>query len=335
MKHEFTGRTSCGDRQVRDERMDVVMLTGKPTEAETMTSETIEENRVIEDTQSSEEMRGEMPGMQDLVDAYARLLDEVKAIRREHEQILTQLSRLQKTPDTPGETLSLPDPVDDEPETNGPRVALFVDVQSVFYNARNFFGRKMDFKRLIEVATQDRTVVSAIAYVVQSPDVDQTNFITMLQHNGYNVRHKVPQRMAENGLPAGESPMVADIMSHLDGIDVAVFVGGDGDILKVPERAQTGHIRLELYAFEQNVPEQVLDYTDAFVRIDENLLLEQEYVPRRNYHDQNKMNSSSGYGTARRSAGTRGSTGHTMAKPQRSYWSEQQGRSGGWRGSEG
>ena len=299
-----------------------------------MRNESVETTRVMDDPEADERLQGEMPGFQDLLDAYRRLREELAELRSDHEEILAELRRvldavgghgprMQERP--VAEAVSEPEP-DDEP--SGPRVGLFVDVQSVFYNARNFYGRKMDFKRLIEVTTKDRHIAAAIAYVVQSPDVDQTNFITMLQHNGYTVRHKTPQRHGE-GPAGGESPMVLDVLSHLSDLDVAVFVGGDGDILRLPERAQSAGVSAELYAFSQNVPPEAADVADEFTAIDEDLLLEQEYTPRRTFHDAGKGSPAGTYPSGRRQTRT-----SSPPRPHRSYWSEQPGSRGNWRGGD-
>ena len=218
-------------------------------------------------------------------------LDEARRERREILERLDKIMTILEPPLTarpavarPLESVTVPrgDEADATPERQGPRVALFVDVQSVFYSARNYFGRKMDFKKLIEETAKSRPVEMAVAYVVQSPDVDQTNFITMLQHNGYTVRDKHSTSDAVDA--TDESPMVVDVLNHIENVDVVIVVGGDDDIYRVCERVRSLEKKqIEFYGFPQGAPGEIMECVDFFCAIDERLLLERENPSRRPY----------------------------------------------------
>ena len=52
------------------------------------------------------------------------------------------------------------------------RVTILVDVQNVFYGARDQFSGKLDFARLMYEALRGRSLVRAVAYCVTCPGTD-------------------------------------------------------------------------------------------------------------------------------------------------------------------
>src|SRR3712207_9504956 len=70
------------------------------------------------------------------------------------------------------------------------RVGIFVDVQNMFYAVKNLYNSKLNFARLLDYIARGRPLVRSIAYVVQTPEIDQSNFLTMLRSNGYEIRSK-------------------------------------------------------------------------------------------------------------------------------------------------
>ena len=70
------------------------------------------------------------------------------------------------------------------------RVGVFIDVQNMFYAAKHLYGSKLNFARLQDYVARDRPLVRSIAYVVQTPEIDQSNFLAMLRSNGYEIRSK-------------------------------------------------------------------------------------------------------------------------------------------------
>src|SRR6476661_6021531 len=70
------------------------------------------------------------------------------------------------------------------------RVGIFVDVQNMFYAAKHLYNSKLNFSRLLDTIAHERPLARAIAYVVQTPEIDQSNFLAMLRSNGYEIRAK-------------------------------------------------------------------------------------------------------------------------------------------------
>ena len=132
------------------------------------------------------------------------------------------------------------------------RVGIFVDVQNIFYAAKPFNAR-LDFEKLLELSVGKRRLIRAIAYVVQSPDVDQSNFISMLQQKSYEVKRK-DLRQRSDGSAKGDwdMGMAIDIMRFVDKLDVVVLVSGDGDFVPLVDLVKTLGPRVEVISFTYN-----------------------------------------------------------------------------------
>ena len=153
------------------------------------------------------------------------------------------------------------------------RVGIFVDVQNIFYAAKPFNAR-LDFEKLLELSAGKRRLIRAIAYVVQSPDVDQSNFISMLQQKSYEVKRK-DLRQRSDGSAKGDwdMGMAIDIMRFVDKLDVVVLVSGDGDFVPLVDLVKTLGPRVEVISFTYNTARDLINSADEHIPIEEALLL--------------------------------------------------------------
>lgn len=153
------------------------------------------------------------------------------------------------------------------------RVGIFVDVQNIFYAAKPFNAR-LDFEKLLELSVGKRRLIRAIAYVVQSPDVDQSNFISMLQQKSYEVKIK-DLRQRSDGSAKGDwdMGMALDIMRFVDKLDVVVLVSGDGDFVPLVDLVKTLGPRVEVISFTYNTARDLINSADEHIPIEEALLL--------------------------------------------------------------
>lgn len=153
------------------------------------------------------------------------------------------------------------------------RVGIFVDVQNIFYAAKPFNAR-LDFEKLLEFSVGKRRLIRAIAYVVQSPDVDQSNFISMLQQNSYEVKRK-DLRQRSDGSAKGDwdMGMAIDIMRFVSKLDVVVLVSGDGDFVPLVDLVKSLGPRVEVISFTYNTARDLINSADEHIPIEEALLL--------------------------------------------------------------
>jgi uncharacterized LabA/DUF88 family protein len=70
------------------------------------------------------------------------------------------------------------------------RIGVFVDVQNLYYSARNVYKSKVDFRSILKEAIKGRNLIRAIAYVIRADVKDEENFFDALKNLGYEVKEK-------------------------------------------------------------------------------------------------------------------------------------------------
>ena len=76
------------------------------------------------------------------------------------------------------------------------RVGVFVDVQNMYYSAKNLYKAKINFANVLKDAVAGRRLVRAIAYVIKADIKEEKNFHDALEKIGYEVKSKDLQTFA-------------------------------------------------------------------------------------------------------------------------------------------
>ncbi len=154
------------------------------------------------------------------------------------------------------------------------RVAVFVDIQNLYYSARDAFNRKVNFESVLHEVLNDRILIRAIAYLVKLHGVDQKGFINTLKHIGYQVRVKEPKvfkRLDENGnlwttvKADWDMGIAMDAISLSEKIDVAILASGDGDFVDLVRYLHTKGVKVEIAAFKQTAAKELIEIADEFI----------------------------------------------------------------------
>jgi uncharacterized LabA/DUF88 family protein len=144
------------------------------------------------------------------------------------------------------------------------RVGVFIDVQNMYYGARQLKG-KLDFDALLEGAVRDRRLIQATAYVVESKEIDQSGFIAILQQRAIEVRRKTLQVRADGSMKGDwDMELALDILDAAPGLDVVVLVSGDGDFTSLAKRVKRMGPRVEVLGFPRNTAKSLLEAADHF-----------------------------------------------------------------------
>lgn len=154
-------------------------------------------------------------------------------------------------------------------------VALFADVQNLYYTARDAFGRYIDYTRLWQEIVGQAPVTVANAYAIERHDPRQQKFQRTLREIGFNVRLK-PFIQRRDGSAKGDW----DVGITLDMVEAAehtrrlVLLSGDGDFAELIERLQTRfEARVEVYGVASLTARALSRAADSFTPIDERFLL--------------------------------------------------------------
>ena len=69
------------------------------------------------------------------------------------------------------------------------RVAVLVDVQNLYYSARNLYSSRISFNNLLRVAVGNRVLTRAIAYVIKSDEGNgESEFFSAVNEAGFEVK---------------------------------------------------------------------------------------------------------------------------------------------------
>ena len=158
--------------------------------------------------------------------------------------------------------------------TEQPRVGVFVDVQNMFYAAKDRYGRRVDYIKLLDLIVGPRYLIGAYAYVVQIPEIPQASFLSLLEHNGYTIKSK-DLRLRGDGSAKGDWDVgiAVDVVSMLGSLDVVILASGDGDFCPLAELIKQQNKRVEVVAFEHNTSMDLQQIADQFFPIGDELLL--------------------------------------------------------------
>ena len=155
-----------------------------------------------------------------------------------------------------------------------PSVGVFVDVQNMFYAAKDRYAGRVDYIKLLDLIVGPRQLVVAYAYVVQIPEINQSGFLSLLEHNGYTIKSK-DLRLRGDGTAKGDWDVgiAIDIVSILGALDVVILASGDGDFCALAELIKQQGKRVEVVAFEHNTSMDLQRMADQFFPIGDELLI--------------------------------------------------------------
>jgi len=164
------------------------------------------------------------------------------------------------------------------------RVGVFVDVQNMYYSAKNLYNSYVNFGKVLEAAVADRKLIRANAYVVEAGLPDETNFFKALQDQGFRTKSKQLQIFAGGHKKADwDVGISVDAIKMSKQLDVVILVTGDGDFLPLVEYLQYHGVLVEVIAFGKTTSAKLLEQADDFIDLSLNMrkFLIKSRAPRR------------------------------------------------------
>ncbi len=151
------------------------------------------------------------------------------------------------------------------------RVGVFVDVQNLYYSARNIYSARVKFNEVLNSAVAGRKLIRAIAYVVEANMPEEESFFEALEKAGFEVKRKELQTFA-GGHQKGDWDVgiAMDIVKLMNKLDVVVLCSGDGDYAPLLEYLQMSGQFTETVAFGKSCSGKIKELTDYFIDLDEN-----------------------------------------------------------------
>lgn len=151
------------------------------------------------------------------------------------------------------------------------RVVVEVDVQNMYYSAKNLYNSKVDFSKLLKQAVYNRKLMRALAYVIKADTPDESNFFDALRNIGFEVKTK-DLKEYYGGQKKGDwdMGMAIDGIKLAQKMDVFVLVTGDGDFEVVVEHLKSMGCRVEVMSFGRSSAKEIREAADNFIDMDEN-----------------------------------------------------------------
>jgi uncharacterized LabA/DUF88 family protein len=150
------------------------------------------------------------------------------------------------------------------------RVGVFVDVQNMYYSARNLYNAKVNFGQILKEAVNNRSLVRAIAYVIKADIKEEKNFFDALSKIGFEVRSKDLQTFV-GGAKKGDWDigMAMDMIELAPKLDTIVLVSGDGDFVDLLQHLKRAMgCRIEAMAFGKSCSGKLKEEADEFIDLD-------------------------------------------------------------------
>ncbi len=155
------------------------------------------------------------------------------------------------------------------------RIAIFVDVQNIYYTTREAYGRQFNYRRLWQRISAGGEIIVANAYATQRSDDKQVKFQDALKHIGFRVKLK-PYIQRRDGSAKGDWDVgiTIDVLEAAQDVDRVVLLSGDGDFDLLLEKIRKDYaISAEVYGVPALTARSLINAASIYHRIEEDLLL--------------------------------------------------------------
>jgi len=155
------------------------------------------------------------------------------------------------------------------------KIAVFVDVQNIYYTTRQAYGRQFNYRKLWQRISSEGEIVSATAYAIHRGDNKQLQFQNALKHIGFTVKLK-PYIQRSDGSAKGDWDVgiTIDVMEVGKSVDTVILLSGDGDFDLLLKKIQTDYgVSTEVYGVRALTANSLIDAASIYHRIEGDLLL--------------------------------------------------------------
>ncbi|MDH5599790.1 MAG: NYN domain-containing protein [Gammaproteobacteria bacterium] len=155
------------------------------------------------------------------------------------------------------------------------KIAIFVDVQNIYYTTRDAYGRQFDYRRFWQQLETQGEIVVANAYAIARNDDSQIKFQDALKHIGFEVKLK-PYIQRKDGSAKGDWDVgiTIDIMDTAKEVDMVILLSGDGDFDLLLNKLNNDYLSsTEVYGIEKLTANTLIKSAGLFQHVRRDLLL--------------------------------------------------------------
>jgi uncharacterized LabA/DUF88 family protein len=151
------------------------------------------------------------------------------------------------------------------------RVGIFVDIQNLYYTARNVYNCRVNFGAILKDAVGDRPLVRAIAYGIRAQMPEEESFFDAVKKSGFELKLKDLQSFY-GGAKKGDwdTGIVMDIIKLQPKLDTVILASGDSDYIPLVEYLQILGQRVELVSFGKSTSGKLGELVEWHLDLDTN-----------------------------------------------------------------
>ncbi len=149
------------------------------------------------------------------------------------------------------------------------RVEVLIDVQNLYYSARNLYGQKVNFGEVLKEGVSGRKFIRAFAYVVRTKGGEEKPFFDALTKLGIETRVRDLQEFYGGAKKADwDVGIVIDAIRTASSLDVIILASGDGDFIPLVEYLKNQGKRVEVMGFGKTTSLKLKETADEFIDLD-------------------------------------------------------------------
>ncbi len=155
------------------------------------------------------------------------------------------------------------------------RIALFADVQNLYYTVRQAHGRHFNYAALWAELSARGSIVEAYAYAIDRGDAKQQQFQQILRKLGFEMKLK-PYIQRSDGSAKGDWDVgiTIDVLDAAARVDEVVLASGDGDFDMLLDKVRQAHgVRTCVYGVPGLTAQSLIRAADRYQPVEGALLL--------------------------------------------------------------
>ena len=155
------------------------------------------------------------------------------------------------------------------------RVSIFVDIQNIYYTTKQCFNSHFDYNYFWRKITNNRDVIFATAYAIESNVPKQRQFHHILRGIGFDVKLKPFIKRADNTAKGDwDVGITIDVMDYAKKSDIIVLASGDGDFhILIDEIKNRYDLSAEIYGVKPLTSNFLINSASIFQPINEKFLI--------------------------------------------------------------
>ncbi len=159
------------------------------------------------------------------------------------------------------------------------KIAIFADVQNIYYTTRQAYGRSLNYKQLWQSIAGQGDIICANAYAIYRHDFagenKQLQFQNTLKQIGFTVKLK-PYIQRSDGSAKGDWDVgiAIDVLDIARGVDKVILLSGDGDFDLLLEKIKKDYkVLAEVYGVPGLTANTLIESASTYHPITESMLI--------------------------------------------------------------